>query len=161
MSVYGDPGQAFQVERAVSTRVRYRSIFTRKLERKLQEKGMDMPVRILSLLDIPFDEFGEEERQVYEAQLKPLAFVLAEHLQEVYEEMGCPRAGWEDALGRLKDSPIKVIAALVLHEEERSRAMPEEDLPDEPPPEAPRKVKVKVTIPRQTKRERWWEKKIF
>lgn len=161
MSAYGNAEDALRDGRSVSTRVRYRSIFTRKLERKLEEKGVDMPARILALLDTPFEEFSEEERLVYESQVKPLAFVLAEHLQEVYEDMGCPRGGWEDMLGRLKDSPIKVIAALVLHEEERASSIPEDDIPPEPASEAPRKIKVKIAKPRQVKKERWWEKKIF
>lgn len=161
MSFSHDSESARHEGRQVSTRIRYRSIFTRKLERKLQEKGMDAPIRILNLLDMPFEEFGEEERDTYESQIKPLAFVFAEQLQEVYEEMGCPRGGWEDALGRLKDSPIKVIAALVLHEEERSKSIPGEEYPMDRLPETQRKVKVRLIPPKPAKKERWWERKIF
>ncbi len=161
MSFSEESTQARQDGGPVSTRVRHRCIFTRKLERKLKQKGMDIPFRILSLLDTPFEEFGDEELSVYETQVKPLAFVLAEHLQEVYEEMGCPRSGWEDALGRLKDSPIKVIAALVLHEEDRKASASEEEAFAGYPEETTQKVRVRVTPTKPAKKEKWWKRRIF
>ncbi len=140
-----------------------RSFFTRKLERKLEEKGLEAPQHLLALMDVPFQEFTPEDREVYETELKPLAFVFADHLHEVYQAMGCPRQGWEDMLDRLKDCPAKVVAALVLHHEESVKDL-EDPVPEEDPVEpTPQKQKINVRTYREKERgrERWWEKKIF
>lgn len=141
-----------------------RSFFTKKLERKFEEKELQVPQQLINLLDVPFEEFTPQDRELYESNLKPLAFVFAEHLMEVYEVMGRPRRGWEEMLERLKDSPIKVMASLVLHEDEKAQSM--EDLPaaEEDVPEVSSgktKINVRPYRERERGRERWWEKKIF
>lgn len=140
-----------------------RSFFTKKLERKFDEKELDIPQQLINLMDVPFEEFTPEDRELYETRLKPLAFVFAEYLMEVYEVMGRPCKGWEDMLDRIKDSPIKVMASLVLHEDEKVRAM--DDFPEEEEtPEAPsgrEKINVRPYRDKDRNRERWWEKKIF
>jgi len=145
-----------------------RSFFTKKLERKFQEKKLDVPQHLLNLLDVPFASFTSRDREIYEAELKPLSFVFAEQLMEVYETMGRPRDGWQEMLDRVQDSPAKVIAALVIHEEEKIRSMEDPmDLPEETVPLSPRKEKIVVRTFRggedghRENRERWWERKIF
>ncbi len=142
----------------------FRSFFTKKLERRLEEKGLEAPQQLLNLMDVPFEEFTPEDKELYESKIKPLAFVFAEHLMEVYEIMGRPRRGWEEMLERLQPSPIKVLAALVLHEDEKAQNMPDEPDPLEEPPDNGRraeKISVRVYRDKGTSRERWWEKKIF
>ncbi len=141
-----------------------RSFFTKKLERKFDEKDLDVPQQLIALMDIPFEEFTPEDRELYETRLKPLAFVFAEHLMEVYEVMGRPRKGWEDMLDRIKDSPIKVMASLVLHEDEKVQAMDDIRIEEEENAEASagrEKINVRPYRDKERNKERWWEKKIF
>lgn len=157
----GIPEQTMRTE---SPRKVIRSFFTRKLERKFEEKGLQAPQHLLNLMDVPFEEFTPEDRELYESELKPLAFVFADHLLEVYRAMGNPRQGWEEMLGRMKDSPAKVVAALVLHHEERAQELedpcPEAEEAADPP--APRqKINARTYRSRGGGKERWWEKKIF
>lgn len=160
-----DKNSPAQKTEAAPPRKIHRSYFTRKLEKKLEEKGMDIPQKILSILDIPFRDFTPEQKEIYETSIKPLAFVFAEHLLEVYEAMGSPRNGWEEMAERLDDCPVKVIAMLVIYEEEKLEEMEDqevEDLEEPPPPTTPRKkIKVKVYQEKAARKERWWEKKIF
>jgi len=142
----------------------FRSFFTKKLERKFEEKGLEVPQQLLNIMDVPFEAFTPEDRDLYESKIKPLAFVFAEHLMEVYESMGKPRRGWEEMLDRLEPSPIKVLAALVLHEDEKAESLLEEPDHMEAPPDNGRRVeKISVRVYREKgpSRERWWEKKIF
>lgn len=141
-----------------------RSFFTKKLERKFEEKELSVPQQLISLMDVPFEEFTPEDRELYETRLKPLSFVFAEHLMEVYEVMGRPRKGWQDMLDRIKDSPIKVMASLVLHEDEKVQAT--DDFPDDEEeiaevPAGREKINVRPYRERERNKERWWEKKIF
>jgi hypothetical protein len=141
-----------------------RSFFTKKLERKFEEKELQIPQKLINLLDVPFEEFTPRDRELYESNLKPLAFVFAEHLMEVYEVMGRPRRGWEEMLDRLKDSPIKVMASLVLHEDEKVQSMEDFPVEEEEVPEASSgktKINVRPYRDRDRNKERWWEKKIF
>ncbi len=142
----------------------FRSFFTKKLERKFEEKELEVPQQLLSLMDVPFEEFTPDDKELYEAKIKPLAFVFVEHLMEVYEVMGKPRRGWEEMLERIDPSPIKVLATLVIHEDEKVQQL--EVVPDpvevEPTVSAPtEKISVRVYKDKETNRERWWEKKIF
>lgn len=153
-----------EIRQAPARRKVFRSFFTKKLERKFEEKGLEVPQQLLSLMDIPFEEFTPEDKEIYESKIKPLAFVFAEHLMEVYETMGKPRRGWEEMLERLEPSPIKVLATLVLHEDEKAESLPEELDPVEAPPDNGKrteKISVRVYREKDQSRERWWEKKIF
>lgn len=153
-----------EIRKGTARRGVFRSFFTKKLERKFEEKGLEVPQQLLSIMDIPFEEFTHEDKEIYESKIKPLAFVFAEHLMEVYETMGKPRRGWEEMLERLQPSPIKVIAALVLHEDEKVESLPDEPDPMETLPENGRrmeKISVRVYRDKGQSRERWWEKKIF
>lgn len=142
----------------------FRSFFTKKLERKFEEKELEVPQQLLNLMDVPFEEFTPEDKELYEAKLKPLAFVFTEHLMEVYEVMGRPRRGWEEMLERLEPSPIKVLATLVIHEDEKVQRLEEEPDPSEVEPivSAPTdKISVRSYKEKDASKERWWEKKIF
>lgn len=141
-----------------------RSWFTKKLERKLAEKELGAPQQLLNILDIPFEGFSPEEQELYETSVKPLTYVFVEHLMEVYEDMGRPRQGWEEMLGHVEPSPIKVMATLVIHEEDN--VMMIEDDPysiDEIPPEntARKKYNVRSYNVKDQQKGRWWGKKVF
>jgi hypothetical protein len=143
----------------------FRSFFTKKLERKFEEKELEVPQQLLCLMDVPFEEFTPEDKELYETEIKPLAFVFVEHLMEVYEVMGRPRSGWEEMLERVDPSPIKVLASLVIHEDEKAQQMEVEPDPAEVTPivSAPaEKISVRVYAKdKEQNRERWWEKKLF
>jgi hypothetical protein len=147
----------------IPTKKVFRSFFTKKLERKFVEKELEVPQQLLNLMDVSFDHFTPEDKELYEVEIKPLAFVFVEHLMEVYEVMGRPRRGWEEMLERLDPSPIKMLATLVIHEDEKVQQL--EEIPD-PMEEASmvsapaEKISVRVYRENQ-KQERWWEKKIF
>ncbi|MBC7231102.1 MAG: hypothetical protein H5T74_12025 [Actinobacteria bacterium] len=98
-----------------------RSFFTRKLERKLEERGIKVPEAIIALLDRPFEEFTPEDRALYEAEFKgrQLTILFSDLLDELYEETGKCESGWSAMCRFLKDTPMKLIATYVLQEEER------------------------------------------
>jgi hypothetical protein len=143
----------------------YRSFFTKKLERAFEGKGLEVPQRILSVMDVPFEEFTPEEKELYEREIKPLAFVFVEHLMDIYEIMGRPAQGWEEMLERIDPSPIKVLATLVIHEEQNLEMLPEEDnggFEEDHAGAGPRqKFEVRTYSERARQRERWWEKRLF
>jgi hypothetical protein len=142
-----------------------RSFFTKKLERKFEEKGLEAPQRLLSLMDVPFEEFTPEDKELYESEIKPLAYVFMEYLMEVYEVMGRPKHGWEEMLERVDPSPIKLLASLVIHEDEKAQQLEEEpDLAEVTPIVSAPTDKISVRVyakDKEQNKERWWEKKIF
>ncbi|OFW56098.1 MAG: hypothetical protein A2W01_10115 [Candidatus Solincola sediminis] len=143
----------------------YRSFFTKKLERAFEDKELDIPQRLLNVMDVPFDQFSPEEKELYETEIKPLAFVFVEHLMEVYEIMGRPTSGWEEMLERVEPSPIKVLATLVIHEDRNLQAIPDDEysgIEEELVPGSQEKFSVRAySNDKDQQRERWWEKKIF
>jgi hypothetical protein len=153
------------LQQAPARRRIFRSFFVKKLERKFEEKELEVPQQLLSLMDVPFEDFSPEDKELYETKIKPLAFVFVEHLMEVYEVMGRPRRGWEEMLERVDPSPIKVLASLVIHEDEKAQLMEEEPDPTEVVPivSAPaEKISVRVYAKdKEQSKDRWWEKKLF
>ncbi len=109
-----------------------RSFFTRRLERKLKERGIKVPEAIIALLDRPFEEFTPEDRSLYEAEFKgrQLTILFSDLLDELYEETGKCESGWSAMCRFLKDTPMKLIATYVLQEEERL-----EEVGEPPPPD--------------------------
>ncbi len=109
-----------------------KSFFTKKLERKLDERGIEVPAPIIMLLDKPFDDFTPEEKQLYEREYKgrQLTILFSDLLDELYGETGRVSSGWNAMCRYLKDTPMKLIATYVVQEEERleevSRVVPEE-----------------------------------
>lgn len=148
----------------IRTKKIVRSWFTKKLERKFEEKGLEAPQQLLSLLDVPFEEFTPEDKELYENEIKPLIFVFAEHLMEVYEVMDKPKRGWEEMLERIKPSPMKVLATLVIHEHEKVANL-EDDFDEEDEDESALSAKEKYNVRsyngKDKQKERWWDKKVF
>lgn len=154
-------------------KVRPRSFFTRKIEGKLREKGLEAPQQILSFLDQPFDTFGEAEKRFYEEKVKPLFDQFSSLLLEVFDQIGRPEEGWEESTKLMADCPAKVVAMLALYRFRRQ--MEEEDgpfkvldQPEIPPPTAtqarmsPQPANKRVIKPAVEKpKSKWWEKKIF
>ena len=144
-----------------------RSFFTRKLERRLAEKKSDVPQRLLNLMDVPFEDFTPEEGELYEVELKPLTPVFVEHLMQTYAVMGSPRQGWEEMLERVPSCPIKVLASLVIREDDasRQRAQREPDAAAAAPAMPPRSEKINVRAYARGReaqgKGRWWERKVF
>jgi len=145
----------------------FRSFFTKKLERKFEEKELEVPQQLLNLMDLPFEDFTPEDRELYETKLKPLTYVFVEHLMEVYEVMGRPRQGWEEMMERVQPSPIKVMASLVIHEDDNAQQQPEEEPEDvaAAPAMSASNEKVSVRVYAREKEQqgkgRWWERKVF
>ncbi|MEW6553486.1 MAG: hypothetical protein AB1384_04260 [Actinomycetota bacterium] len=104
-----------------------KSYFTKKLERKLDERGIKVPVSIISLLDKPFDEFSPQEMRIYEEEFKgrQLTILFSDLLDELYEETGRVSSGWNAMCRYLKETPMKLIATYVVQEEERLEVMGE------------------------------------
>jgi len=98
-----------------------KSYFTKKLERKLDEREIKVPAAIIALLDKPFDDFTEEERRLYESEFKgrQLTILFSDILDELYDETGRVSSGWNAMCRYLKDTPMKLIATYVVQEEER------------------------------------------
>jgi len=161
-----------ETRRAPAKRRIFRSFFTKKLERKFEEKGLEVPQQLLGIMDVPFDRFTEEQEAFYQAEFKPYTYFFIEILIDLYEALGAHREGWEDMLGRLPDCPIKELVKLALHEKARLEGF-DEGVEEEPPFDplefskpitltAEKKV-VKTYRPGEpaSKKGRWWEKKVF
>ena len=115
-----------------------KSYYTKKLERKLDERGIKVPASIVALLDKPFGEFSAEDQRLYEAEFKgrQLTILFSDLLDELYEETGRCESGWSAMCRFLKDTPMKLIATYVVQEEERLARVARESTPLEPPPGA-------------------------
>lgn len=115
-----------------------KSFFTKKLERKLDERGIMVPASIIALLDKPFDDFTVEEQRLYEGEFKgrQLTILFSDLLDELYEETGRVASGWNAMCRYLKDTPMKLIATYVVQEEGRleevAKAVPEEPAGQQP-----------------------------
>ncbi len=125
-----------------------RSFFTKKLERRLQEDQIELPQSLYGLLDVPFDDFNQEERELYDNRFRPLIHVFVEALRVVYISMGSKREGWEEVCEKLRPTPMKMLAELVLLEEDRLQLLAREAIGGEED-KAVRKD------------HHWWDKKMF
>jgi hypothetical protein len=109
-----------------------KSYFTKKLERKLDERAIKVPAAIIALLDKPFDDFSADEQNLYETEFKgrQLTILFSDLLDELYEETGRVASGWNALCRYLKETPMKLIATYVVQEEERleevAKATPQE-----------------------------------
>jgi hypothetical protein len=98
-----------------------RSYFTQQLAKKLEEDGISIPTFVLDLLDKPFATFNEEDKNLYETQIKQqeLLLLFAKLLQNVYDAAGeSAKHSWKGLCHLLKDSPIKVCVSYVIKQEE-------------------------------------------
>ncbi len=125
------PGTAAAREVTPAADASRKSFFTKKLERKLEGRGVKVPAAIISLLDKPFQDFTPEDRELYEAEFKArqLIILFSDLLDELYEETGKCESGWSAMCRFLKDTPMKLIATYVLKEEERLEEAEEEAAP--------------------------------
>lgn len=101
-----------------------RSFFTRQLEKKLEQEGIATPPFILDLLDKPFSSFSDEDKLLYEKQVKEkeLLVLFAKLLRNIYESSGdSTKHSWKGMCHLLKDSPIKVCVSFVLNQEEQGK----------------------------------------
>ncbi len=107
-----------------------KSYFTKKLERKLEERGVRVPASIIALLDKTYDKFTPEDRRLYEQEFegRQLKILFSDLLDELFEETGRVASGWTAMCRFLKDTPMKDIALYVIAEEERLEAV------SQPPP---------------------------
>jgi hypothetical protein len=123
-----------------------KSYFTKKLERKLEERAIKVPASIIALLDKPFDEFTTEEMRIYEAEFKgrQLTILFSDLLDELYDETGRVSSGWNAMCRYLKETPMKLIATYVVQEEERLEVVGEV-VPDE---EAGQPAREKLNVKR-------------
>lgn len=97
------------------------SFFTRKLAFKLRQKGIDMPPSVAAFLDTPLCCLDEKQVAYFEGKFRPLIPQLIAVLEEVYDEMGADREGWEDMLtyNVRRETPIGICARAVLVKKER------------------------------------------
>ncbi len=123
-----------------------KSYFTKKLERKLEERGIKVPAAIIALLDKPYDDFTPEDRRIYDQEFeeRQLKILLSELMDDLFEETGRVTSGWTAMCRFLKDSPMKDIASFVIAEEERLQAVPQQAPPDESEPAISAREKLNV-----------------
>jgi hypothetical protein len=108
---------------------RYKSFFVKRLEQHLMEKSINIPERIFTLFDTPFDCFTPEYVAMYEQKIKgqALFYLFSDMLVEIYEHLDADKTGWEAAANFLEDTPMKVCALHALERIAELDAMPEED----------------------------------
>jgi hypothetical protein len=97
------------------------SFFTRKLAFKFEQRGGEIPSSVMAFLDTPLYTFSETQRIYFEEKFCPQIPSLASILEELFNEMGADREGWEDMItysGNL-DTPIKICARAVLAKKEK------------------------------------------
>jgi hypothetical protein len=149
-----------------------KSFFTKRLEVKIEERGMNLPYTFIAIMDVPFESFSEEQETFYQGEFKPYTYFFIEIIIDLYEALGSHREGWEDMLGRLPESPIKELVSLSLHEKARLEGfddgVEEESAFDSLELSGPitfttekKVVKTYHAEDASSKRDRWWEKKVF
>ena len=148
-----------------------KSFFTKRLEVKIEERGMNLPYTFIAIMDVPFESFNEEQEAFYQGEFKPYTYFFIEIIIDLYEALGSHREGWEDMLGRLPESPIRELVSLSLHEKARLEGF--DDGVEEEPADTlelsgpitfttdKKVVKAYHTDDASQKRDRWWEKKVF
>ena len=140
-----------------------RSYFTKKLERKLQENEVEIPQSLFILMDTPFEDFSETEREVYENRFRAFTHVFVDALRDIYVSMGSHYQGWEEMSERLQPTPMKILANLVLAEEDSFQVMEDEALTRAEEATGMNKpaAKKRVTPNPDDSKDHWWDKKIF
>ncbi len=98
------------------------SFFTRRLVMKLRQKGVEIPPGVVTFLDTPLFMFDEQQAAYFERKFRQLIPRLIAVLEEVYDEMGADREGWEDMLiyNVKHETPIGICARAVLARKERA-----------------------------------------
>lgn len=103
-------------------RVPRTSFFTRKLAVKFQKMGIELPSSVMAFLDTPLSTFNEEQARYFEEKFRPLIPRLISIMEEIYDELGADREGWEDMItyNVRQETPIGICARAVLVKKERS-----------------------------------------
>lgn len=116
-----DPHELYGHEESAVRRPRT-SFFTRKLAAKFQEMGKNIPPSVMTFLDTPLCSFNEEQCRYFEEKFRPLIPRLIAVLEEVYDELGADREGWEDMItyNIRQETPIGICARAVLVKKERA-----------------------------------------
>ena len=112
-----------------------RSIFTQQLAKTLEREGIATPPYILDLLDKPFASFSDEDKKLYETQIKQkeLLVLFARLLLKIYEAAGeSTKHSWKGMCHLLKDSPIKVCVSYVINQEEEQEIQAEQEVETAP-----------------------------
>jgi hypothetical protein len=105
-----------EMEREDSRRMEIRtSYFTRRLVRKLKERGTQIPASVALFLDTPIRSFDESQKAYFEEKFRPMMPTIVSILTEVYEEVEADKDGWGDMItyGN-SETPIKICAREVL-----------------------------------------------
>jgi hypothetical protein len=99
------------------------SFFTRKLSKKLNQKGSPIPAPIMVFLDTPLCTFNDDQKEYFDKKFCPLIPTLISLLEEVFNELGADRQGWDDLLtyGGKSDTPIKICARAVSVKKEKEK----------------------------------------
>ena len=91
------------------------SFFTRKLSNKLDQQGSPIPPPIMLFLDTPLCTFNDEQREYFDQKFCPLIPNIISILEEVFNDLGADREGWDDLLtyGAKSETHIKICARAV------------------------------------------------
>ncbi len=149
-----------------------KSFFTKRLEAKIAERGMDLPYSFIALMDVPLEDFTPEQGAFYESEFKLYTYFFIEIIIDLYEALGAHREGWEEMLNRLPDTPIKELVSLSLQEKARLEGYDggEDDAlsgafdlleMDQPLTLTIDKRVIRTGTEADRKKGRWWEKKVF
>jgi hypothetical protein len=97
------------------------SFFTRRLANKLNQKGSPIPPPIMVFLDTPLCTFNDDQKDYFDNKFCPLIPTLISLLEEIFNELGADREGWDDLLtyGSKSDTPIKICARAVSVKKEK------------------------------------------
>jgi len=97
------------------------SFFTRKLSYKLDQQGSPISPPIMNFLDTPLCTFNDQQRDYFDQKFCPLIASIISLLEEIFNELGADRQGWDDLLtyGSKSDTPIKICARAVSVKKEK------------------------------------------
>jgi hypothetical protein len=99
------------------------SFFTRKLSLKMDKMGSPIPPPVMAFLDTPLATFNDQQKEYFDQKFCPLIPNLISLLEEIFNELGADREGWEDMLtySGKGDTPIKICARAVSAKKEKEK----------------------------------------
>ncbi|MDY6795453.1 MAG: hypothetical protein SWK76_09285 [Actinomycetota bacterium] len=152
-----------------TTSTPHKSYFMKKLEQHLEVKGINIPGRILEVMDTPFEEFPSSYARIYKQQIKgqALLHIFSDMLIEIFQGMQADQAGWQASANFLENTPMRICAMRALDEIERLNALPKgnhscmmEEFSDlVSKDEKPEKRKLDVKPYSGKSKSRWWKKR--
>ncbi len=126
-----------------------KSFFTKRLEVKLEERGMNLPDDYIIIMDIPFEDFNESCQAFYDTEFKLYTYFFIEIIIDLYEALGAHREGWEEMLERLPECPIRELVELSLQEKARLENFDDGGFEEEPVDTLELSGPISVTIDKQ------------